>query len=168
MTRDDLIVAPKASEKAPRSLFGDELMKPLLRLRGEVDRLFDDFPFRFPSLHVGNGAPVAGTALEMTETDQAFKVSVELPGLGAEDVDVSIDDGVLRIAGEKKQEREENERGYRVSERSYGSFERLIQLPATADEEKISAAFRNGVLTVTVPKGAKAEDRARKIAINQE
>ena len=168
MTRDDLIVAPKASDRAPRSLFTEELMKPFSRLRGEVDRLFDDFPFRFPSLHFGNGSGIAGTALETTETDKAFKVSAELPGMGANDVEVSFDDGVLRIAGDKKQEREENERGYRLSERSYGSFERLIQLPTTVDEEQISATFKNGVLTVTVPKGTKAEDRARKIAVNAE
>ena len=167
MSRDDVKTAPVVAAKPPRSIFADELMKPLSRLRDEVDRLFDDFPFRVPGLHFGNGTEIASPALEMTETDGAYKVSAELPGMSAEDIEISVGDGVLRIAGEKKQEREENERGYRLSERSYGSFERLIQLPANADEDKISASFEKGVLTVTVAKGAKTDDRARKIPIAQ-
>ena len=167
MSRDDLNTAPVAAGKASRSIFAGDLIKPLSRLRDEVDRLFDDFPFRLPDLHFGSGSDIASPALEMTETNDAYKVSAELPGMSANDVDVSFDDGVLRIAGEKKQEREENERGYRLSERSYGAFERLIRLPGNADEDKISASFEKGVLTVTVAKDAKTDDRARKIPIAQ-
>ena len=103
----------------------------------------------------------------MTETDKRYKITAELPGMDADNVDVRFEDGVLRISGEKKEQREENERGYRVSERTYGAFERLISLPAAADPEKISAKFKNGLLTVTVAKNG-ASKSARSIKVDKE
>jgi HSP20 family protein len=163
----DVTRAPAPATR-PSPSFTDGLIEPLSRLRSEVDRLFDDFPFRMPTLQFGRltqGLNVP--AVEMTETGKAYKITAELPGMAAENVDVSFEDGMLRIAGEKKEEREENERGYRLSERSYGSFERLIDLPAAADDTKIKARFKNGVLTVTVPKDEKAEPSSRRIAVEQ-
>lgn len=147
--------------------FTDLLIEPFSQLRSEVDRLLDTFPLRLPSARIARFS-FAAPALEMTETDDSFKITAELPGLEPDQVDVSYEDGVLRIAGEKKEEREEKERGYRFSERRYGSFERMIELPAVADGEKIAAKFRNGLLTVTVPKAEDAARKARKIPIDRE
>lgn len=146
--------------------FTDQLIEPFTQLRTEVDRLFESFPFRLPSLKLGRFA--AAPALEMSETNKAYKITAELPGIDPDDVEVTFDDGVLRIAGEKKEEREENERGYRLSERSYGSFERAISLPSTANPDKIDAKFKNGVLRITIAKDGEEEQNVRKIKISRE
>lgn len=152
------------AERRPSS-FTDQLIEPFSRLRGEIDRLFDDFPFRLPAPRFGAALAMTVPALEMTESKKAYKVTAELPGIDAKDVEISVEDGMLRIAGEKKTEREEDEKGYRISERSYGSFERLVRLPAAAQPDKIKAKCRNGVLTVTIPKDGEAAARVRKIAV---
>ena len=146
--------------------FTDQLIEPFNQLRNEVDRLFEGFPFRMPSLRIGRLA-TAAPAIEMSETDKSYKVTAELPGMDPDNVDVSFENGVLRISGEKQEEREENERGYRLSERSYGSFERMITLPTAADPEKIRAKFKNGLLTVTVGKNADKHN-ARSIKVDKE
>jgi HSP20 family protein len=112
----------------------EQLVEPLSRLRGEVDRLFDDFPMRFPAaFSFGRlGATLPVPAVEMTETEKSYKISVEVPGMEASDIEVGVEDDMLVISGEKKEEREENEEGYSLSERSYGAFERRIELPPTA------------------------------------
>lgn len=143
--------------------FTEQLIEPFTQLRGEVDRLFESFPLRMPSLRFSSLA--ASPAIDMTETDKAYKVTAELPGMDPENVEVTFDDGLLRISGEKREEREENEKGYRFSERSYGSFERVLELPAAAMGDKIKAKFKNGVLTVNVPKDNKALSKGKRIAI---
>lgn len=145
--------------------FTDQLIEPFNQLRTEVDRLFERFPFRLPTLKFGRFA--ATPALDMTETDQAYKISVELPGIDPNGVEVTFDDGLLRITGEKKDEREANERGFHLSERSYGAFERAVALPSAANPEKIDAKFRNGVLTVTIAKDGEPKRNVRKISINK-
>lgn len=143
--------------------FTDQLIEPFTQLRTEVDRLFESFPFRLPALKLGRFA--TAPALEMSETDKSYKVTAELPGMEPENVDVTFEEGLLRIAGEKTQEREEKERGYRLSERSYGAFERVIELPPSADPNKIEAKFKNGVLTVTIAKNGEQKSNVRKISI---
>lgn len=143
--------------------FTEQLIEPFTQLRNEVDRLFESFPFRLPSLKLGRFA--SAPALQMTETDKAYKLTAELPGIVPEDVEIVFEDGVLRIAGEKKEEREENERGYRLSERSYGAFERAIQLPSAANPDKIEARFKNGVLTISVAKNGEEKRNVRKISV---
>ena len=146
--------------------FTEQLIEPFNQLRSEVDRIFDSFPFRLPTLGLNRFTPAP--AVEMTETAKAYKVKAELPGMDPENIEVTLDDGLLRIAGEKKEEREETERGYRLSERSYGSFERLIELPLAADGNGVEAKFRNGLLTVTVPKNDKAKAKSKRIPINKD
>jgi len=98
-------------------------------------------------------------AVDIFEDKDAVKIVVELPGVKPEDVKLSLENNLLTIRGEKKQEAEErNERVHRY-ERSYGSFERAFVLPSTVDGEKISAEYRDGVLTVTVPKAERARPR---------
>lgn len=151
-----------AKRQAPD--FTEQLIEPFTQLRNEVDRLFEGFPFRMPSFMLGRfgSAPV----LEMTETKKHYKITAELPGIDPENVEVTFDDGLLRIAGEKLEQREDDERDYRVSERSYGAFERLIELPSAADPEKIDARFKNGVLTISVAKNSEESRTARRIKIN--
>lgn len=166
MTREnDTATAPALTGSRRTPAFTDQLVEPFSRLRGEVDRLFDDFPFRLPSLRFTAG--MAAPALEMTETKKAYKITAELPGIDPDAVEVSVENGMLRIAGEKNEERDEDERGYRISERSYGAFERTVSLPDGADAEKIKARYRNGVLTISIPKDEKATADARKIAVER-
>jgi HSP20 family protein len=147
---------------------GDEL-NPFLALHREMNRLFDDV-FRGFDL-----APVGGTNrfldrmgggwpnIEVSETEKEVKVCAELPGLDEKDVQVELANGVLSISGEKKTETEDKDRLF--SERYYGRFERRIPIEEV-DESKVAASFKNGVLTVTLPKSAQAQQKVRRIAIN--
>jgi HSP20 family protein len=101
--------------------------------------------------------------IEVSETDKGVKVTAELPGLEEKDVDVELANGVLAIKGEKKTETEDKNR--RFSERYYGRFERRIPIK-DVDEDKVLASFKNGVLTVTMPKLPQAESKVKRIAIN--
>ena len=96
-------------------------------------------------------------ALDLREEDGAYLAVVELPGLGKEDVTLNLEDGVLTIKGEKQSERDEEQDGLRHTERSFGSFQRAVRLPKEVDAEGISAEMTNGVLTVRIPKAAKAK-----------
>lgn len=155
-----------AVARKPRADLTEQLIEPFTQLRTEVDRLFESFPFRMPTLNLGRFAAAAAPAIEMTETDKNYKITAELPGMDADNVEVSFEDGLLRIAGEKQEEREENERGYRLAERSYGSFERLVSLPTAADPDKIKAKFKNGLLTVTIVKDGQRKN-ARSIKVDK-
>lgn len=146
--------------------FTDQLIEPFTQLKTEVDRLFESFPLRLPTIKLGRFASVP--ALDMSETDKNYKITAELPGIDPENVEVTFEDGLLRIAGEKKQEREENERGYRLSERSYGAFERLLTLPSAANPDKIDAKFKNGLLTVTIAKKSEEKQNVRRIKVQKE
>ena len=146
--------------------FTEQLFEPLSRLRGEVDRLFDDFPSRFPAFSMARSfATGPMPALEMVETDKEYRLTAELPGMDAGDIEITLADDMLIISGEKKEKREEEKEGFMLSERSYGSFERRVSVPAAADPDKIKASFRNGVLTVSLPKDEKAEQAKRRIAV---
>jgi HSP20 family protein len=141
---------------------------PFLTLHCEMNRLFDD-AFRGFGLATFGADPfidrVGGNRpnVEVSETDKEIKVTAELPGLDEKDVHVELVNGVLAIAGEKKKETQDKDR--RFSERSYGRFERRIPVE-DVDEDKISAAFKNGLLTVTLPKVAQAQAQVKRIAIN--
>lgn len=163
MSREDTI----ARLPARRALPFTESFEPLSRLRSEVDRLFDDFPALRPRFDLARfSAAMPVPAVEMTETEKAYKLSVEVPGIEASEIDVTIEGDRLVIAGEKKEEREEKEKGYLYSERSYGAFERQIELPPGADAGKITADVRKGVLRITLPKTKKAANGKRRIAID--
>ena len=139
-------------------------------LRRQMDRLFDGFArdFGMPSLWdglAGGGDAFLAPRLDVEETDKAYEVSVELPGIEQKDLEVSVAEGVLTIKGEKKAESEDKAKGRLHVERSYGAFQRALALPADADEAKIEAAFKNGVLKLAIAKKAEAKPASRKIAI---
>ena len=101
--------------------------------------------------------------MDVTETDKEIEITAELPGLEEKDVQVNLADNVLTIRGEKKAEKEEKDKNYRLVERSYGSFVRSLQLPDGVNANAIKASIDKGVLKVTVPKPAPAQ--AKKIDV---
>lgn len=143
-----------------------EAYDPLLTLHREMNRLFDDVFRGFGSFGRFGSPLMEGQfgwpRIELNETDKVVTVSAELPGLSEKDVQVEIANGVLSIRGEKKAE---HDNGGRYSERYYGSFERRIPLDGV-QEDKAEANFRNGLLTVSLPKTEQAGQSVRRIAIN--
>ncbi|SDN35083.1 HSP20 family protein [Methylobacterium phyllostachyos] len=173
MSVRDLIPWNRSTSSPVPAGLSNEPASPFLALHREVNRLFDDVfnGFGVPSLAGSNlaGSTLAGRSfgwpsVEVVEADGGLRVSAELPGLDEKDVELLVEDGVLTLRGEKRAETTDKERGY--TERSYGRFERSIALPFTVQEDKAEATFRNGVLTVTLPRAADAPERRRRIAIN--
>jgi HSP20 family protein len=147
----------------------DEAENPFLTLHREMNRLFDD-AFRscdlglptFGERQVGGG--FGWPNLEVSESSNEVKVTAELPGLEEKDVDIHLADGVLNISGEKKLETDDKDRLF--SERYYGRFERRIPVD-DIDIDKVKASFKNGVLTVTLPRLPAAKSNIRRIAISE-
>jgi HSP20 family protein len=144
-----------------------EEVNPFLALHREMNRLFDDAFRGFDLAPFGTDRffdrAMGWPSIEVSETDKDVKVLAELPGLEEKDVQVELANGVLAIKGEKKTETEDKERLF--SERYYGRFERRIPID-DVDEDKVSAFFKNGVLTITMPKAAQTQSKAKRIAIN--
>jgi HSP20 family protein len=132
-------------------------------LRQEIDRAFESFGRGLPSVSWPTEAVLP--KVNVTQNDKTMSVTAELPGVDLKDVELLIDDDVLTIKGEKKAEKEEKDGERHVYERSYGSFSRSIQLPFDADPKAVTAAFRNGVLTVDIPIPADVQPKARKVEI---
>jgi len=127
----------------------------LATMKKEMDRLFDrfwegDFP-QLPAL--GDWTP----ALDVSETKDAVTVKAEVPGMDPKEIELALEDQVLTLKGQKKQEKEEKDEHYYRAERSYGAFARAIRLPTPVDTSKVVATFKNGVLTVTLPKAPAAK-----------
>jgi HSP20 family protein len=99
-------------------------------------------------------------AVDVRENDQRYAVTVELPGVRKEDVQVELENGMLTIRGEKTSEREEKQEQCRYSERSYGSFSRSFSLPSDADADRLEASFKDGVLSLTIPRIEQVKPRA--------
>jgi HSP20 family protein len=127
---------------------------PFMTLQREVERVFEDFSRGWPTFAAGTTELTP--KMDATETDKEFELTFELPGLEEKDVEVNVADNVLTIRGEKKAEKEQKEKDYRVVERSYGSFARSVELPEGIDPNAVRATITKGVLKVTVPKPAPA------------
>ncbi|MGD9507525.1 MAG: Hsp20/alpha crystallin family protein [Geminicoccaceae bacterium] len=150
---------------------------PLLGLREEMDRLFDDFfggsslmPFRRrvdtdPWRRFQGMFEATFPTADVVEDGKSYRISAELPGMSEKDIEISLAGDVLTIKGEKKEEHEEKGKSRYVSERRYGSFQRSFALPEDADAEAIEASCRNGVLTVTLPKRPEAQAKMRRIEV---
>jgi HSP20 family protein len=128
--------------------------------RRNMDKLFDDFFFLTPtSLFKNDWEPT----VDVEEDDKSIHVKAEIPGIDEKDLDVKIEDNILTLSGEKKEEREEKNKNYIFSERKFGSFSRTISLPEGIKTDKINATFKKGVLNIDIPKDETKE--AKKIAI---
>ncbi len=166
---------PVKTEKSPAGV--PQVWRPLESLRHEVDRLFDDFgggfwrsPFRNPLFDVapfrrGENGFAAMPAVDVSETDKAYEITAELPGMDEKNVEVKVANGVLTIKGEKQDEKEEKKKDYYMRERSFGSFERTFSVPDGVESDKIEASFKKGVLSVTLPKSAEAQNAEKKITV---
>jgi HSP20 family protein len=140
---------------------------PFLTLHREINRLFDDFFRGFEVAPFSNGRLFDRTmgwpSIEISETEKEVKVTAELPGLDEKDIEVELANGVLAIRGEKKTEIEDRDRLF--SERYYGRFERRIPVD-DVEEDKVKASFKNGLLTILLPKSPAAQQKVKRIAIN--
>ncbi|HZH52410.1 MAG TPA: Hsp20/alpha crystallin family protein [Microvirga sp.] len=163
MNMRDLI--PWGRSQQTPSRYRDE-GDPFMTLHREMNRLFDDVFRSFEASPFGSMIQIGRwPSVEVIETDREVRVSAELPGLDEKDVEVLMHDGTLVIRGEKKSEVEDKQHAF--SERYYGRFERRIPLAWDVEEDKVDASFRNGVLTVTMPKSAQAAANVKRIAINK-
>jgi HSP20 family protein len=140
---------------------------PIAALQREMNRAFENFwsrgerPLGGLAAVFGEGAPRS----DVVETEAGIEVTVELPGLEEKDIEVSLSDEALTIKGEKKVEREDEKKGYYISERSYGAVYRSIPLPTGVDSDKAEASFKNGVLRVSIPQRPEARAKVRKIEV---
>jgi len=161
MSVRDLI--PWGRQQSP-NLGGGEMMDPFLSLHREMNRLFDDafrgLEGRMPPTGFGG---MGWPHIDVVETEKEYRVTAELPGLEEKDVDLTVQDGVLTLKGEKKVEHDDNGRLH--SERFYGRFERSFSVGSDVDKDKISALFKNGVLTVVLPKSPEVQSKAKRITI---
>ncbi|HXJ84986.1 MAG TPA: Hsp20/alpha crystallin family protein [Candidatus Methylomirabilis sp.] len=130
----------------------------MMGLKSEMDRLFDRFfEARWEDIPaLGEWVPT----LDLSETKDAFVVKAEVPGMESGDIQVSLQENLLTIKGEKKHEKEEKDERYHRVERSYGAFTRTVRLPVTVEGGKVDAKFKNGLLTVTLPKAPSAKGTA--------
>ncbi len=145
---------------------------PFLPLRRQMSRLFDDFfsPM-LPQLQGIVPPPtldvVVSPRIEVSETDKEVRITAELPGIDPQNVEVSLDDDVLTIRGEKVQqeERDDQQRNYHLTERTYGTFARYLRLPFHVEPDSIQASFRDGVLTITIPKPEEVQQKVHRIPV---
>ncbi len=145
--------------------------RPFEDLRREVDRLFEDFGRGWPGIRPMNLEPLfrnvgwSNPAVDIAEKDKAFEITAELPGVEAKDVEVTLRNGNIILKGEKQEDKEEKSKDYHLQERRYGSFERSFSMPEGVDIGKIEAAFKNGILTVALPKTADAQKPVQKVEV---
>lgn len=167
-------------EKSSEVPVTTELWRPFEKLRQQVDHLFEDFnrgslmsPFSRGLFDIeplwrselkGYGRP----AVDITEKDKSFEITAELPGMDQKNIEIKLSNGNLIIRGEKKEEKEENKKGYYLSERHYGSFERMFSLPKGVDADKIEASYSKGVLSVSLPKKPEAMKADKTVPIKGE
>ena len=154
---------------------------PMSGLRGEMDRVMNRFfPEGWPQMSMGNLMdldPFRGIGnadmrnalqsakVDISETDSAYEISAELPGIDEKDVELGVSDGMLTLSAEKREEREEEKKNYHLTERSYGSVRRSFRVPDGVDVGKIKADFSKGVLRVRLPKTKEAKSKQRKIPV---
>jgi HSP20 family protein len=167
---------PIKQEKLSAASSVPQRWQPFESLRHEIDRLFDDFGRGFwqpfgRSLFAAE--PLFGReltlptmpAVDVIESENAYELTAELPGMDEKNIEVKVVNGNLTIKGEKQEEKEEKKKDYYLHERNFGSFERSFGVPEGVDADKIEASFKKGVLTVTLPKKAEAQKPAKKIEI---
>jgi HSP20 family protein len=141
---------------------------PFRSLFQEVQKTFEDFSRRTPFARFGSD--MLSPKIDVAESKDAIEVTAELPGVDEKDVDVTLANDVLTIRGEKKTERDEQDkdRNWRVVERSFGSFTRAIPLPFDPDATKVEAKFDKGVLRIRLPKPAEVAKKQQRIEIKKD
>lgn len=171
MVRD--LIPWRKKRSAEQVALGHQSDHPIVTLQREMNELFDSFfgekEGNLTSKLWGDlrSRDTQGSfSIDVTESDKEVRVTADIPGVDEKDLDIELTDNLLTIRGEKQQEAEEKESNYHVIERSWGSFRRSIPLPAGIETDQAKARFRNGVLTVTLPKSAEARERRKLIPIS--
>lgn len=147
MIQEEVLMADKLNRWGP--------FRDMLNLRADMDRFFKSFFSSYPEEREGFWAPV----VDIEEDKDAFIVKAEVPGIRKEDIKVTVRDNMLSIIGERKHEEETKEKTYHRIERAYGRFSRTISLPAAVDASKIKAAYKDGILTITLSKPESAKQK---------
>jgi len=138
--------------------------RSLFDLRSNVDRLFEEF--FSPDRKIWPESSLAVVpAVDLEENDDAFMITAELPGMDKKDIHITFENNVLSISGEKKAEKEMKEENFHRLERSYGKFQRSFELPGYVDREKIDADYKDGVLTITIPKAEEAKPKQIEVKV---
>ena len=138
--------------------------RDLISIQDEMNRLFDDFferPVTRPEWTGGVWCP----CVDMSETKDNVIIKTEIPGMSKDDVKVSVQDNVLTLSGEKKQEKEEKDANYHRIERNHGSFSRSFTLPASVKPDKVKATYKDGVLNITLPKSEEVKPKEIPISV---
>jgi HSP20 family protein len=134
--------------------------------RRELDRLFESFGRDLAWPGGESRSAALAPSIDVSETESELRIEADLPGVEEKDVDVTVSDNVLTIKGEKKAEREEKKKDFHLVERSYGSFSRSLPLPFAVDSDQAKATFKNGVLSISLPKPPEMQAKAKKIVIS--
>lgn len=145
---------------------------PFAALQREMNQLFDDFFGDWGMQWSGprwsglrSQADAGAVSVDVAEDENEVRVVADVPGMEEKDIEVELNDNLLTIHGEKHHERDEKKRNYHLVERTYGAFHRSIPLPGGLEEEQAKARFKNGVLTVTIPKSAEARTQRKQIPV---
>jgi HSP20 family protein len=153
----------------PGEVAGSEAQ--LKALQTDINRAFESFwrSFSVPTVHATWGMTIdhGGPPIDLVETTGEIEITAEMPGLEEGDIEIAISDDLLTIKAEKHARHDRQGAGYRINERCYGTIRRTVVLPAVVDPDGVTASFRNGVLTVVVPKVPAASDDIRRIVVNK-
>ncbi|MGC2856947.1 Hsp20/alpha crystallin family protein [Novispirillum sp. DQ9] len=151
---------PFGRETLPATDLGGDVFRSLHR---EIDRVFEDMFRGMPTLDVGRAVP----RLDVRDTDTGMEVVADLPGMDEGDIDIRLTDNNLIIQGHKKVESDEEKEGWRLHERTTGSFLRTVPLPYAIEAEKVTAHYDKGVLTIALPKSPTAKETSRRIEVTK-
>ena len=138
--------------------------RDMMSVQDEMNRLFDDF-FGRPVMRREWTEAAWCPCVDVSETKDNVIINTEIPGMSKDDVKVSIQDNVLTLSGEKKQQKEEKDANYHRMERSHGSFSRSFTLPTTVQADKVKAAYRDGILRITLPKSEEVKPKQIPITV---
>lgn len=138
--------------------------RDMMNIQEEMNKLFDDFLGR-PLMRTEWSEGVWNPSVDISETKDNVIIKAEMPGLSKEDVKISLQDNMLTLTGEKKQEKEEKEANYHRVERSYGAFSRSFALSTSVKSDKIKATYQDGVLSITLPKTEEVKPKEIPISI---
>lgn len=144
---------------------GSTMFGPLTSFGREIDTMFDKFMCGGTADDGSHAFSHWMPAVDVTEHENAYEVKVELPGVNKDDVKITMQDDILTIRGEKKQEKESKNSSYHRIERSYGSFQRSFTLPTSVKHDQIDASYKDGILTIALPKAEEAKPKQIEVKV---
>jgi len=154
------------TDESARHWYDDRIgFPPFNTLRKEVDTIFNQFSDRFGLFNRPSTEGFQLPSLDVDETETAFEITAELPGVDQSDIDISVNDSLLTIHGEKQESKQSENADRRLSERSFGVYERTLSLPFKCKAKSIEAQYDNGVLHLTIPKPDKTKSKPEKVKI---